>query len=99
MAAFACLVSQFIGWRFPLAATSGSYLNPTVGMASVVVAEVAWFSTNVYTIIILRQHWKVPVGYVLQFVAAIVCVSCMAQVLLGHMAIRDLRTFLETIPH
>ena len=39
MVGFACLVSQFIGWQYPLTTTAGAYLNPTVGFAFVIVAE------------------------------------------------------------
>ncbi len=98
MVGFACLVSQFIGWQYPLTTTAGAYLNPTVGFAFVIVAETAWLSTNLFTIRLLKKCWKSPPGFTLTLVAIMVSISIPTQVFLGHCAIRSLRDFAETMP-
>ena len=97
MIAFACAVSQFIGWRFPLATTSASTVNPNPGIWFVMITEIAWFATNVYTVILLRRNWRSPPGPTIHAVTAIVCISFPAQVFLGSLAIRDLRDFIQTM--
>ena len=98
MFAFVCVVSQFIGWQFPLTATATRSFNPKLSIAVVIATEILWLATNAYAVMVLRCNWKTPPGRARGVAAATVSLSFPAQVFLGHLAIRDLRTFLESMP-
>ena len=98
MVAFASVVFQFTGWRFPLATTSARLLNPRLAIGVVICTEIAWFATNIYTVVVLKRCWKSPPGCMLQAEATIACVSFPIQVFLGHTAIRELIDFMDTVP-
>ncbi|RMF43998.1 MAG: hypothetical protein D6753_03710 [Planctomycetota bacterium] len=90
------MVSQFIGWQFPLQ-TASPRLGPHLGMGIVLATEILWLITNGYTILILKRIWYSPPKRSHQIVAAMVCLSVVAQVFLGHLAIRDLRNMMAAI--
>ena len=98
MVAFAITVSQFIGWRFPLATTSAHGLNPILAIVIVIATEIAWFTTNVFAIVTVRKAWKNPPNFMCKLVAFAITLSLPSQVFLGHLAIRDLLAFMHDIP-
>lgn len=94
---FACgsLIACFIGWNYPLATTWRYPFNGQVALGIVFVTEFVWFVTNIYAIQILRTSWKVPADLTSKTIAFVIAASFPAQVFLGHLAIRDLLTFVR----
>lgn len=94
MIACALTVSQYIGWRFPLVATSPR-LNPGVAMGVVVATETAWLATNVVALVVARKTWANPSGFTLKLLACAIAISFPLQLFLGHLAIRELLDFMD----
>jgi|688.fasta_scaffold1059381_1 hypothetical protein len=86
----AAVVSSFVGWRHPLAATWSHPFTGRAALGIVLLAEGVWLASNVCAVQILRQSWTVSRNFFSRASAIAVAMSFPAQVFLGHLAIRDL---------
>ena len=93
--ACASLIACFIGWNYPLATTWRFQFSGESALGIVFATEFVWFVTNIYAILLIRASGKASADFVNKVVACIIAISFPAQVFLGHLAIRDLLTFVR----
>lgn len=90
MIAFAVVTCHWIGWQYPLAAQPNINIEPRRAIFQLACVEFGWAIVNGMALFHIRSLWKRPATIGNAIGGALLALSIVAQVFLGHSAYRDL---------